>query len=81
MLRHPQVLCLDTPTANLDAASVEALVYGLRRWNGTTVLISHDAHFVRALQAQCYVLMPSEGKLRRVEGGGIDAYLRSFAAA
>jgi len=41
-------------------------------------MVSHDANFVRTLQANCYVLLPEEGKLRRVEGG-IDAYLRSFA--
>ena len=80
MLRqNPQVLCLDTPTANLDVESVEALVYGLRHWNGTVIMTSHDAHFLRQLEiVKCYVLVAAEGKLRRVEGG-IDAYLRSFA--
>lgn len=77
MLRNPQVLCLDTPTANLDVESVEALIFGLQRWNGTVVMVSHDAHFLRALEAKCFVLVPAEGKLRRLEGG-VDAYLRSF---
>jgi ATP-binding cassette subfamily F protein 3 len=74
---HLQVLCLDDPTANLDVESVEALIYGLKHWNGTTIMVSHDAYFLRSVEAQCYVLIPEEGKLRRVEGG-VDAYLRSF---
>lgn len=78
MLGNPQVLCLDNPTANLDVDSVEALIYGLQHWNGTVVMVSHDAHFLRSLEALCYVLNAEEGKLRRVEKGGVDAYLRSF---
>jgi ATPase subunit of ABC transporter with duplicated ATPase domains len=77
MLRNPDVLCLDQPTANLDAESVEALIYGLKHWNGTTVMISHDTHFLRELDATCFVLVRGEGKIRRVEGG-VDPYLRSF---
>lgn len=78
MLTDPQVLCLDNPTTNLDVESVEALVYGLQRWEGgTIVMVSHDTNMIRALEAECAVLMEDEGKLRRVEGT-IDDYLRSF---
>jgi len=76
MLRNPQVLVLDEPTSDLDIESVEALVYGLSRWTGTVVMVSHDANFIRSLDANCYVLV--DGRLRRVEGG-VDTYLRSFA--
>ncbi|KAL7560146.1 hypothetical protein ACA910_013157 [Epithemia clementina (nom. ined.)] len=79
MLRDPQVLLLDNPTLNLDAESVEALVYGLSHWKGTLVFISHDTHFIRALDPTCYILMEQEGKLRRVDGS-VDTYLRSFAS-
>ena len=78
MLADPDVLCLDNPTTNLDVESVEALIYGLKRWEGgTIVMISHDASVVRELQAECAVLVEEEGKLRRVQGS-IDDYLRSF---
>lgn len=77
MLGDPQVLILDQPTSNLDVESVEALVHGLSLWKGTTVLVSHDANFVRSLEAECYALVAEEGKLRRVDGG-IDTYLKSF---
>jgi ATP-binding cassette subfamily F protein 3 len=78
MFDDPPVLCLDDPTLHLDAQSVQALVYGLRQWNGTIVLVSSDANFLRSLEdVKCSVLLPEEGKLRRVEGG-MDAYLKSF---
>ena len=78
MLQDPQLLLLDEPTSNLDVESVEALVYGLSHWNGTTIMVCHDTNFVRSLNAKCYALISKEGKLRRVEGG-IDEYLQAFA--
>jgi ATPase subunit of ABC transporter with duplicated ATPase domains len=78
MLRNPHVICLDQPTANLDLESVDALIYGLKKWDGTVIMVSHDAYFLRSLEVKLYALIAEEGKLRRVEGG-IEAYLRSFA--
>jgi ATPase subunit of ABC transporter with duplicated ATPase domains len=78
MLENPSVLCLDNPTSNLDVQSVQALIYGLRKWNGTLLIVSQDVDFLRSLEdVKCVALIPEEGKLRRVEGG-IDAYLKSF---
>lgn len=79
MLRNPHVICLDQPTANLDLESVDALIYGLKKWDGTVIMVSHDAYFLRSLDVKLYALIADEGKLRRVEGG-IEAYLRSFAS-
>jgi len=76
MLNSPQLLILDNPTSSLDMESVEALVFGLSTWNGTVVMVSHDANFIREVDAKCFALV--HGKLRRVDG--IDAYLRSFAS-
>jgi ATPase subunit of ABC transporter with duplicated ATPase domains len=76
MLRDPQVVLIDQPTSDLDMESVEALIYGLKRWKGTLVVATHDASFVRELEAKCYALV--NHRLYRVEGG-IDTYLRSFA--
>ena len=79
MLARPQVLILDQPTSNLDIESVQAFMEGVKHWNGTMVMVSHDANLIRSLDAQCYVLASQEGKLRRVEGG-IEAHLKTFAA-
>lgn len=78
MLKHPDILIIDEPTANLDVESVEALIYGINRWAGTVIICSHDAHFIRSIDAKCFVMMPDEGKLRFVVGG-VDEYLKSYA--
>eukprot|EP00591_Stephanopyxis_turris_P010099 CAMPEP_0195510028 /NCGR_PEP_ID=MMETSP0794_2-20130614/2787_1 /TAXON_ID=515487 /ORGANISM="Stephanopyxis turris, Strain CCMP 815" /LENGTH=762 /DNA_ID=CAMNT_0040637375 /DNA_START=181 /DNA_END=2469 /DNA_ORIENTATION=+ len=85
MLRNPQVLILDEPTNHLDTESVEALAHGLRHWNGTVLMVTHDANFIRSVgsgedDVNCWVLMEEEGKLRKVEGkgeSGIDVYLKA----
>jgi len=76
MLESPDLLVIDEITNHLDVESVEALIYGLKTWNGTIVLASHDANFIRTLGGDSYVLF--DGKLRRIVGG-VDAYLRVFA--
>mmetsp|Transcript_14490 Transcript_14490/g.23998 ORF Transcript_14490/g.23998 Transcript_14490/m.23998 type:complete len:693 (+) Transcript_14490:101-2179(+) len=79
MLSDPQVLLMDEPTSHLDVESVEALAYGLKQWNGTIVMVSHDANLIRYLDGRCYVIMEEEGKIRTI-ANGIDFYLRSFKA-
>jgi ATP-binding cassette subfamily F protein 3 len=74
MLQNPDVLIMDEPTNHLDPESVEALAYGLKHWNGTVVMSTHDVHFIRMLECTCYVLVEKERKLRRLQGG-IDSYL------
>eukprot|EP00542_Grammatophora_oceanica_P002207 CAMPEP_0194055902 /NCGR_PEP_ID=MMETSP0009_2-20130614/58331_1 /TAXON_ID=210454 /ORGANISM="Grammatophora oceanica, Strain CCMP 410" /LENGTH=234 /DNA_ID=CAMNT_0038705009 /DNA_START=16 /DNA_END=720 /DNA_ORIENTATION=- len=77
MLSSPHVLLMDEPTSHLDAESVEALVYGLRNWNGTVVLVSHDSNLIRCLDGICHVIDPAKGKLQRVPAG-IDSFLKAI---
>jgi len=49
MLEKPNVLVLDEPTNHLDLESIEALVEGLKDFEGTLILVSHDRWFVRQL--------------------------------
>ena len=79
MLQDPHVLIMDEPSNHLDPESVEALAYGLKKWNGTVVMVSHDVHLIRLLEGTCYVLVETEGKLRRLEGG-IDSFLKILGA-
>jgi ATPase subunit of ABC transporter with duplicated ATPase domains len=84
MMDDPPILFLDHPTSSLDVESVQALSHGLRQWNGTVVMCSLDASFLRSLDdMNYYVLVPEEGKLRRIvqDGGvyGIDTYLKTFS--
>jgi ATPase subunit of ABC transporter with duplicated ATPase domains len=76
MLESPQLLVIDEVSNHLDVESVSALIYGLRKWNGTIVMASHDANFIREMGGDSYVLF--DGKLMRLDGG-IDAYLQVFA--
>jgi ATP-binding cassette subfamily F protein 3 len=79
MLGHPHVLILDEPSNHLDPESVDALAHGIKNWNGTILLVSHDVHLIRQLDAKCYILMAApEGKLKYVQGG-IDSYLKTIS--
>ena len=76
MLESPDLLVIDEITNHLDVESVNALIYGLRKWNGTLVMASHDANLIREIGGESFALF--DGNLRRI-GGGVDAYLRVFA--
>ncbi|KAL3916568.1 MAG: hypothetical protein SGILL_005116 [Bacillariaceae sp.] len=81
LLGGPPVLCIENPTSSLDVESVHALIHGLENWNGTVVMTSVDAFFLRSLDSvKCFAIVPEEGKLRRIppELQGIDGYLKTF---
>jgi len=83
MMDNPSILFLEHPTASLDVESVQALSHGLGQWNGTLVMTSIDANFLRSLEdVKCFVIVPEEGKLRRIVSGeglqGMDAYLKTL---
>jgi ATPase subunit of ABC transporter with duplicated ATPase domains len=57
-VEEPNVLILDEPTNHLDLEGVEALVEGLRAYEGTIVLVSHDRWFVQELADRIVEIRP-----------------------
>jgi ATPase subunit of ABC transporter with duplicated ATPase domains len=55
--RH-NVLLLDEPTNNLDPQAKESLLDALMIYEGTMILVSHDAEFVEDLRPDRAILMP-----------------------
>ncbi len=59
LLKH-NVLILDEPTNHLDIESIEGLLDGLKLFEGTVVVVSHDRHFVASLVNRVIELAPVE---------------------
>lgn len=45
---NPDILLLDEPTNNLDVHSIRWLENTIRNRNGTTLIVSHDRHFINS---------------------------------
>ncbi len=57
-VQQPNVLVLDEPTNHLDLESIEALVEGLRSYDGTLIFVSHDRWFVARLATRIVEIKP-----------------------
>ncbi len=54
----PNVLVLDEPTNHLDLEAIEALVEGLKTYDGTLIFVSHDRWFVSQLATRIFEISP-----------------------
>jgi ATPase subunit of ABC transporter with duplicated ATPase domains len=78
--RH-NVLVLDEPTNHLDIESIEGLLDGLLKFEGTVVFVSHDHHFVARLATRVIELRdrPAGATARGCDvvdfGGTYEEYL------
>jgi ATPase subunit of ABC transporter with duplicated ATPase domains len=57
---NPNVLVLDEPTNHLDLESIEALVQGLKNFDGTLIFVSHDRWFVGELANRILEIKPQD---------------------
>ncbi len=56
---QPNVLVLDEPTNHLDLEAIDALVEGLKEYDGTLVFVSHDRWFVSRLANRILEITPN----------------------
>jgi ATPase subunit of ABC transporter with duplicated ATPase domains len=77
LLAAPDVILLDEPTNNLDAAARSLLADVLRRWRSGAVVVSHDRALLRGMDR--IVELSSLGAASH--GGGYDLYAERKAQA
>jgi ABC-type multidrug transport system ATPase subunit len=71
-VEKPNVLVLDEPTNHLDLEAIESLVEGLKAFDGTVILVSHDRWFVREVADRIFEIEPDGIRDFR---GGYDDYV------
>ena len=59
----PELLILDEPTNNLDVASVDQLVDGLRGYKGALLVVTHDGDLLETLNLDEIVRLDVDGSL------------------
>ncbi len=76
LLNQPDVLLLDEPTNHLDIEALEWLEQFLRRYNGASLVISHDRAFLDNLVTTILEIDPLTHQLRAFPGN-YTAYLEA----
>ena len=73
----PHILILDEPTNHLDIESRAALIQALNSYQGTVILVSHDAHLVEMVADQLWLVQ--DGRVVEFDGDMAD-YQRQLLA-
>lgn len=58
MLSNQNVLILDEPTNHLDMESVDALIQGLKKYDGTLIIVSHNRYFISEVANRIIEILP-----------------------
>ncbi|MCB1071841.1 MAG: ABC-F family ATP-binding cassette domain-containing protein [Chlamydiia bacterium] len=58
MLSDQNILILDEPTNHLDMESVDALVKGLKEYEGTLIIVSHNRYFISEVANRIIEILP-----------------------
>lgn len=59
MAQHPDILLLDEPTDNLKIDVINRLITAIKKYKGTTILIAHDSEFLKKLDTNIELRLPS----------------------
>ena len=60
IFHEPHILLLDEPTNHLDIETVEALIEGLKEYEGAIVLITHEPELINALESELWIMNPDK---------------------
>lgn len=60
IFHEPHILLLDEPTNHLDIETVEALIEGLKEYEGAVVLITHEPELINALESELWIMNPDK---------------------
>jgi ATP-binding cassette subfamily F protein 3 len=69
LYRPANFLIFDEPTNHLDMTSIEALENGLREYNGSLLVVSHDRYFLDRVVTS----------ILAVEGGSVRPYIGNYS--
>lgn len=58
ILSNQNVLILDEPTNHLDMESVDALIQGLKEYDGTLIIVSHNRYFIAEVANRIIEILP-----------------------
>lgn len=56
IFQQPHILLLDEPTNHLDIETVEALINGLKDFNGGILLITHEPELINSLESELWIM-------------------------
>ena len=56
IFQQPHILLLDEPTNHLDIESVDALIDGLKEFDGGILLITHEPELINSLESELWVM-------------------------
>ncbi len=56
IFQQPHILLLDEPTNHLDIETVDALIEGLKDFNGGILLITHEPEMINSLESELWVM-------------------------
>jgi ATP-binding cassette subfamily F protein 3 len=73
LIQEPDLLLLDEPTNNLDAAGIEMLTTFMCLYEGTAIVISHDAGFLNAFTQGIIYVNAQTQAIEQYDGDYYDA--------
>ena len=79
IFRQPHLLLLDEPTNHLDIETVEALIEGLKGFEGGVILITHEPELINALESELWIMDPVKKSIE-ISKDGYDEYSEKVLA-